>query len=403
MSSDPTLTNTQTLQPLPRTQLQNTVASRERVIQQIQAAGVCGLGGGRFDTANKLRAAAGARAVIINGLQSEPDNNSDMALLQETPKTIIAGAALAAFCVCAGSTADADAAMSIVLALPEKPALVSELARTLQTSIEQESAWITNLLDRPVEFRRVQLKAGHASGEEHVLAISLGLSKEAPTDGAPIANSAPLTTGGLVCINVATAHALARAVFAGEPLRQRLITIHGKPQWLDFGTPLQTLLTPEQTLASIWVNGRHGGMPASDQPDNAQVHAGLFCINTAPAQPTAPCINCSACVPACPVGLRPDELYRALEQNTETAPHLQLDACLECGACNAVCPSNLPLAQVFRRARTEQAAAMTRARMAQKAKTRSAARSARLAAQGADRAARAKERQRRQERSKRSW
>jgi len=394
MSSGSTQADTPPLQPLPRTQLQNTMTSRIGVINQIQAAGVCGLGGGSFDTAEKLRAGADARAVIINGMQSEPDNNSDLALLQEDPHTIIAGAALATFCICAGNSANTGVPMTVVLALPDKPVLANELARAIERSIEQESTWLAGLLGREVKFRRAHLQVNHASGEEHQLAASLGFG------GGPKTSNEPLATQGVVCLNAATAHAIARAVLMGEPLLRRLITVNGNSEWLDFGTPLQTLLTPEQTLDQIWINGRDAGMPASSHPGNAQVHAGVFCITTAPKPPAAPCINCSACVSACPVGLHPDELYRHLEHGTETAVHLQLNSCLECGACNAVCPSNLPLTQMFRSARTEQAALATKARLAQKAKTRSDARTARLTAQGADRAARA---QARKERSKRSW
>lgn len=376
------------LPALSRETVQHSPTRRNLVLKQISAAKVCGLGGGRFDTSTKLRSGSGAKALIINAMQSEPDNNSDMALLQEAPETVIAGAALAALCVVDSRPNETKAALQIVLALPERPRLPLATATAIDAAVARETRWLTQDNRQPVDIRCTFLNADHASGEEHQLAESLGLLNDA-VQRKPELRSAPLVEAGIVCLNLATAYAIAQAVYAGETLRRRMVSVNGEARWLEFGTHLRAVIDAQQTLDSVWVNGRHGGTAASSNAEHERVHAGMFCVSDAPSPPVAACINCSACVPACPVDLRPDELYQQLDRDRVPQPHLHLENCLECGACNAVCPSQLPLAQAFRAAKAEQVAAREKDRLAQKAKQRSDARTARLAAIEADRKARA--------------
>lgn len=386
-----TATKQTALRPLVREQIANTPSKRSAVLQQISNAQICGLGGGRFDTAVKLRCGFGARAVIVNGLQSEPNNNSDIALLQENPVTVVAGAAIAAFATGTGN---------ITLALPNDIRLKKEIATRIDAAIDSEAAWLNKLLGIEIHFDCRYVEAGHASGEEHQLAATLGLL-EAVTDGSAH-NTAPLVESGIVCINLATAYAIARAVFVGEKLTRRMISIAGAAEWVDIGTPLTSLIPANTSIDDMWVNGRHGGNPINTGGVDraAKVHAGMFSIDSAPPPPTAPCINCSACVPACPVDLRPDELYQQLDRGETPDAHLNLIACIECGACNAVCPSGLWLAQTFRQARAQQKVSASKNQLAQKAKARSDARAARLATLEEQRAKRA---QQRSSKGKRAW
>ena len=388
----PQADSAQILTPLRREELGNTPTDRDRVLTQISAAKISGLGGGRFDTASKLRNGFGAQALIINGLQSEPGNNSDMALLHESPQEVIAGAALAAF---------VTNAPNVVLALPDDAQLSSDLSHTIDSALSEQEAWLRGLLTsgKPASFACRYIPAGHASGEEHQLATALELLNDSAINDLEFTRR-PLVQFGIVCINLATAYAIARAVYAGEPLSRRMISINGKTTWVELGTPLLNITPPNHTLDTLWINGRHGGNPANSLPAAARIHPGVFCIDTAPAPPVAPCINCSACVPACPVGLRPDELYQQLQQNETPPPHLRLGDCIECGACNDVCPSGLWLAQLFRGARAEQTANTKKDQLAQKAKARSEARTTRLAALEEKRAALV---QTRSTQGKRAW
>ena len=60
-----------------------------------------------------------------------------------------------------------------------------------------------------------------------------------------------------------------------------------------------------------------------------------------------PCINCGACVDACPVRLMPNFLGRYCEfmRFDEAVSQFDLWTCIDCGLCAHVCPSRIPLVQ----------------------------------------------------------
>ncbi len=65
-----------------------------------------------------------------------------------------------------------------------------------------------------------------------------------------------------------------------------------------------------------------------------------------------PCIRCGDCLPACPVGLDPQQLHVRLRAgHDDIAARLRLSDCTSCAACDAACPSDIPLAEQFRIAR----------------------------------------------------
>jgi|GEM_PF-3280101 len=339
----------------------NANARAELIIVRVRDAQVAGLGGGKFPTATKLTLARTAQDLIINGMQSEPDNNSDVALLQEDPAATVAGVGLVAL-VCPAET--------ITLALPAgmDKALTNSVHQALQTELD----WLNEFGDISRKARQVYLRPDHAAGEEHKLATLLGIidcdaDLDVDVDRHENLSTQPLTERGVLCLNIATCHAIGRAVYNGEPLSRRMVTLNGDAQWIDFGTPIAQLLSP------AWVNGRHGGGKNTDQ----SVDAGTFCITDPAPNPDAPCINCAACRPVCPSTLLPDEIYRA-SLNGRVAAQLNLDACIECGACNAVCPSGLHLTQQFRAAKYTAKKAHQAKSAAAKAKARVKAREQRI-------------------------
>jgi Na+-translocating ferredoxin:NAD+ oxidoreductase RnfC subunit len=68
------------------------------------------------------------------------------------------------------------------------------------------------------------------------------------------------------------------------------------------------------------------------------------------------CLNCLACIQACPEGMVPNFLYHACIHGSEDffEPYRLAD-CSLCGACTRVCPGDLPLDTVF--AKTQRAVA----------------------------------------------
>jgi electron transport complex protein RnfC len=61
-----------------------------------------------------------------------------------------------------------------------------------------------------------------------------------------------------------------------------------------------------------------------------------------------PCIRCGDCADACPAGLQPQQLLRALLAGRDVAARsLGLPDCSECGRCDLACPSRIELRARF--------------------------------------------------------
>jgi len=62
----------------------------------------------------------------------------------------------------------------------------------------------------------------------------------------------------------------------------------------------------------------------------------------------SPCIRCSSCVRACPVGLLPLEMVAHIRAaDLSGAVVLGLKDCIACGSCSYVCPAHIPLVHFF--------------------------------------------------------
>ena len=114
-----------------------------------------------------------------------------------------------------------------------------------------------------------------------------------------------------------------------------------------------------------------------------------------------PCIHCGACVPVCPKGLWPHQLFEALGAgDLPRAQHLGLEACGACRQCQDHCPSALPLTKRFREGQEALRTFAEAERAKALAQSRFLAREERLAKAEAD--ALAAKRQRRAEAKKRA-
>ena len=61
---------------------------RAAIVERVRAAEVRGHGGGKFPTAKKLESADKIHTLIVNGMQSEPANNSDLTALADDPEAV---------------------------------------------------------------------------------------------------------------------------------------------------------------------------------------------------------------------------------------------------------------------------------------------------------------------------
>ena len=305
----------------------------EQLRRAVAAAGIAGLGGGGFPTARKL-AATTIHTLVVNGIECEPYVTADDLLMREDAATIAAGIQLAAR----------------MLGHPERILVGIE-------DDKPEAIAAMTTATRGTGIGVVELPTRYPSGGERQL-IALLTGAEVPAGGLP-------QDIGVLCLNVGTLHALARALGHGEPLLSRVVTVAGEacPDPANYrallGTPAAHLLAASGCRPRDCAGLVLGGALMGERLDDPQTpiirtsHC-LLALSAAELPPAAPqpCIRCGLCARACPVALLPQQLHRqALAGNDRELDRHHLTACIECGACNYVCPSAIPLAQQFRAAK----------------------------------------------------
>lgn len=301
------------------------------IYERIVRAGIVGLGGAGFPTHVKIREGAGQRVdtLIINGVECEPYITCDDRLIREHPAEVLAGAALVARAI--------DAGECIVAVEDDMPGALTALRGAEHEAIE--------LVSVPAVYP--------AGGEKQLITVLTG--REVPSGLLPIHI-------GIVVLNVATVVAVYRAVTKGQPLIERMVTVAGVPAGANvevlIGTPVRHLLEhcglTDWTGHQILSGGPMMGTEILDPcaPITKTVNCILVLRRDRVISPTA-CIRCGDCVPVCPVGLQPQQMFEAARiSDFDAAQDLHLFDCIDCGCCAYVCPSRLPLVQYFRYAKS---------------------------------------------------
>lgn len=300
---------------------------------RIAAAGIVGLGGALFPTAEKLAPGKPVHALLINGAECEPWIACDEMLIRERTQLVVTGARImmhalgASHCVFA---VEAD--------MPEARVAIHDA--------------LAGLGDPRLGLAVVTAKYP-AGGERQLIELITG--EEVTGGGLP-------RDIGYVCHNAGTAAAVAELFVHGRPLIARIITVTGsavaRPGNFEarIGTPVRDLIdlaggyrgTPQRLL----MGGPMMGFALSD--DALPVTKATNCIvaasaaEIAPAHAEMPCIRCGECVHVCPARLLPHELLTAVRRgDARRLGELGLADCIECGCCDYVCPSYIPLTARF--------------------------------------------------------
>ncbi|RUO41290.1 electron transport complex subunit RsxC [Pseudidiomarina aestuarii] len=312
-------------------------ASRADLLEQLRQAGIAGLGGAGFPTAQKLALQRPLDYLIINGVECEPYISADDRLMREQASTILRGA-------------------DLLLDITQCPQALIAIEDNKPEAIAAMQAALT-------DYPRMQLRVvptKYPSGGEKQL-IQLLTGRQVPSRGLPI-------DIGLVMHNVGTAYAVARAIDHGEPLLQRVVTVTGehvaKPgnYWVRLGTPVEHVLQVTRYTAETNQRVIMGGpMMGFTLPDlTVPVVKITNCIlvpstaELAPPQQEMPCIRCGACADVCPAQLLPQQLqWLAKAKDYDGLNQQNLFDCIECGACAYVCPSEIPLVHYYRKAKAE--------------------------------------------------
>jgi H+/Na+-translocating ferredoxin:NAD+ oxidoreductase subunit C len=309
--------------------------------QRVREAGIVGLGGAGFPTAVKLNPGPQRRVelLVINAAECEPYISCDEALMCSRGNDVIDGVRI---------MQHALGARRVVIGIEDNmPTAIDCLRRGLEAAGGHD-------------IRIVPVPTLYPAGGEKQLIYAL-TGEEVPSQGLP----ADL---GIICHNVGTAAAIARALLHGEPLISRIVTVTGagvkNPGNLEvrIGTPMADVIAAcggyTDQVERLLMGGPMMGI--SLPSDQLPVIKTTNCLLAAsreeapPPQPALACIRCGLCTDVCPASLLPQQLYwYARARDFDKVQDYSLFDCIECGCCAQVCPSHIPLVQYYRFAKTE--------------------------------------------------
>ena len=317
------------------------------VLARIRDAGIVGMGGAGFPTHVKLSPSDPEKIdfILVNGSECEPYVTCDYRLMCDRPGELIAG--LKAVLKLFGS------AKGVFCIEDNKPAAIRVLTQALA---REESIYVAPCRTKYPEGAERSLIKAITSRDVN--------SRMLPADA------------GCIVLNVSTVFAIFEAVFLGQPLYRRFLTISGDavvnpenflvPTGVSFGEIVEKaggfLQTPEKMIAG-------GPMMGFAQSDFTGVVTKTSSALTAfrydlvsRYEETA-CINCGRCVDACPARLVPSHLADMVrkKQMEKFEENYGLE-CVNCGSCSWSCPAGRPLAALVNQGRQAILAARRKAR-----------------------------------------
>ncbi|PCI80423.1 MAG: electron transport complex subunit RsxC [SAR86 cluster bacterium] len=308
------------------------------IVSLIRDAGVIGMGGAGFPTADKLSiyGESAIEFLIINAAECEPYITADESLLRERADRVVLGAEI---------LKQASAARRCIIAIEDtKLDAIAALKQALQNEMS---------LDQTCEL--VLIPSKYPAGSERQLIQCV--------TGSEIATGQHPTDNGIVMHNVGTAYAAYEAVVEGKPCISRFTTLCGQalktPKNFEvlIGTATGFLFELCGIEASLEQRIIVGGSLMGSQlgSDKAAICKTTNCLIAASAiefptpEAEQACIRCGFCADACPSNLLPQQLFAFSKtlDTTQLLEHGLLD-CIECGACDYVCPSHIPLVSIYK-------------------------------------------------------
>ncbi|MES9886162.1 MAG: electron transport complex subunit RsxC, partial [Candidatus Sedimenticola sp. 6PFRAG1] len=325
---------TQQIEPQPPVDWES--LSMEAFIEQVQLAGIVGLGGAAFPAHVKYSIPEGQKItrLLVNGAECEPYLTNDHRLMMERPDVLLRGVEIL--------MTKLGAERATIGVESNKPDAIEILRGRIDEG-------------QPIDV--VSLPVKYPQGAEKML-IKAVYGEEVPAGQLP-------RDIGVAVNNVGTLVALADWFDLGMPLIERVVTVSGPgaayPANLivPLGTPVREVLRfcgglKEETREVI-MGGPMMGTPISslDVPVLKGSSGILAFTDEETARPKEyPCIRCGRCLEACPYFLNPSRYARlARSRQFDEMKAYQVMDCVECGSCTFACPSNIPIVQLIRTAK----------------------------------------------------
>jgi electron transport complex protein RnfC len=306
-------------------------SSKQELLDLIKERGIVGLGGATFPTHVKytIPRQKKVEAFVVNGVECEPYLNSDYRLMLEKTREILEG-------------------MRIVARILEPERIYFGIESNKPAAIELISAACS---EENLDVEVVPLELKYPQGDEKQLLKAI-LDREVPSGGLPI-------DIGAVVSNVGTVFAIYEAVVQAKPLIERIVTVSGgavnNPMnfKVRIGTPVRTLIEEcggfVKEPAKVIMGGPMMGFALHDlDMPVIKGTSGILALTKREVKPaqTTTCIQCGRCIAACPLGLNPTRLYKAVDHAMYyEAEEIGIMDCKECGCCGYVCPAHIPLIQ----------------------------------------------------------
>lgn len=304
----------------------------EKIREIAGECGLVGLGGATFPSRIKLSPPKDTKidCVVINGAECEPYLTCDDALMRSQSDEIIAGVGL--------MMRASGASRALIGIEDNKPEAIASMTAACAGS-------------EGIEV--VALKTKYPQGGEKQLVQAL--------TGRTIGSGCLPASVGVIVHNVATAHALYRAVKFGEPVMERIITVAGdvaRPgnYLVPVGTRISSVIDLAGGIREDEVKVILGGPMMGRVAENLDAPtvkglSGIIVLGGAQARrhTPEPCIRCGECVAVCPMGLSP-YLISTLSRlgRTDDAAAQGIADCMECGCCSYVCPASRPILDFIR-------------------------------------------------------
>ena len=312
-----------------RLEPQDETVSLEQFFARLWDAGITGKGGAGFPAHVKFAPPGqGHHYLLINGAECEPFSTTDHRVMLEHAQEILRTVELMRRLF--------QTDFNVVAIEDDKPDALAAFRK-----------WAKALGYRQLDIQAV---SGHyPQGDQGVLLRGIF--------GLEIPQGTFANEMGVLTSNVSTIKAIHDAVFWGQPLVRRVVTVTG-PALAHPQNVLTRVGTPVRDLID-WCGGFKGdvgkiinGGPMMGHPFNgpeipvAKDTTTILCLGaeTRTKEAERACIRCAKCIDACPVNLQPiliSNAYRA--GRFDLCQVLKAEACIRCGCCTYICPSRIPL------------------------------------------------------------